>query len=391
MVDKELGSGGPPPSADVVVVGGGLAGRACAWAAAREGAEVVVLDDPAVRPAAAAVAAGMIAPVGEASWGEERRLAAAIAAADAWPRFADRLGRSSGIEVPYRRCGALHLALDRDEAAELERRHRLHRRLGLDARRLLPSECRRLEPGLSTAVSGGVEAPGEAEVDPRALLAALGEAAREAGARFHLARARRIDVRSGRVDLGSAPGLAEGSIEGGRVVLATGAWAGEGVLGRGVQLPVRPVKGEILRLRADPDAMPCERIILGERFYLVPRPGGEVVLGASVEERGFDLRVSAGGVHELLREAYRALPELAELEFVEAAAGLRPGTPDNAPIIGPLEGGRVIAVCGLYRHGVLLAPLIVDAAAALLAGRPLPAELGGLDADRFAGAPEVVA
>jgi glycine oxidase len=156
----------------------------------------------------------------------------------------------------------------------------------------------------------------------------------------------------------------------------------------GPQPPIRPIKGEVIRLRADRDALPCERIIVGERFYLVPRPDGEVVLGATVEERGFDLSVSAGGVHELLREAYRALPELAELEFVEAAAGLRPGTPDNAPIIGPLGSDSALIVGGLYRHGVLLAPLIAEAAGALLTGGALPSELVGLGLDRFATLPE---
>jgi glycine oxidase len=109
----------------------------------------------------------MIAPVGEAMWGEERQLPAALAAARSWPSFAQQLQTASGVEVPYRRCGSLHVALDRDEAGELERRHRLHQRLDLDARAVLPSRCRELEPGLSTAVSFGVEAPGEAEIDPR--------------------------------------------------------------------------------------------------------------------------------------------------------------------------------------------------------------------------------
>src|SRR5680860_1481095 len=101
--------------------------------------------------------------------------------------------------------------------------------------------------------------------------------------------------------------------------------------------PVRPVKGQIVRLRGRPGSLPCERIIDAERLYIVPRQSGELVIGATVEERGFDTQVTAGGVHELLREAYRAVPELAELEFVEAAAGLRPGTPDNAPIFGPVS------------------------------------------------------
>ncbi len=372
-----------PERVELAIAGGGLAGLVCAWVAARAGAEVVVIDDVS-RPAAATVAAGMIAPVGEAIWGEERQLAASLSAADAWPSFARELEAAAGLEVPYRRCGSLHVALDRDEAAELERRHRLHRRLDLDARAALPSRCRELEPGLGTAVSYGVEAPGEAEVDPRALMAALAVAADREGALRLEGRVEGIDAEAGRVEVGGG-----GTIRAERVVLAAGAWAGEGILGSGRPLPIRPVKGEILRLRADPGSLPCERIIVGERFYLVPRPDGEVVLGATVEERGFDLSVSAGGVHELLRESYRALPELAELEFLEATAGLRPGTPDNAPIIGRLGEGSTLVVGGLYRHGVLLAPLIAAATAALIAGGPLPDELRGLGPDRFATTPAV--
>lgn len=368
------------------MVGGGLAGLSAAWALAREGAEVVVLDAGGERPPAAAVAAGMVAPVGEVSWGEERQLPAALAAARAWPDFARELGAEAGVEVPYRRCGSIQVALDRDEAGELDRRHRLHQRLGLEARVLLPSECRQLEPGLATAVTGGVEVPGEAEVDPRALLDALRAAAGSAGARLFPGRVRTVDPGSGRIELEDGDSL---DCEG--VVLAAGAWAGPESLGGEMRLPVRPVAGEILRLRARPDAMPCQRIIVTERLYIVPRKSGEVVVGATVEERGFDLGVSAGGVHELLREAYRTVPELVELEFVEAAAGLRPGTPDNAPIIGAVAGGPVIAVCGLYRHGVLLAPLLGPAVAALAGGGEVPAELEGLGPERFAGTPEVLA
>jgi glycine oxidase len=368
-----------PQGADLLVVGAGLAGLVCAWRAAATGAEVVVCDAPG-RPAAASVAAGMIAPVGESSWGEERTLDAATSSAARWPEFARELEEAAGSAVPYRRCGALHVALDRDEAAELRRRHRLHERHSLAAEELLGSDCRRLEPGLATTVTAGVSAPAEAEVDPRALLSALRAATRAAGGQIIEAEVHEIDATGTGVRLADGHGLAVA-----RVAICAGAWAGDrDLLPPGRRLPVRPVKGEILRLRADPDALPCERIIVGERFYLVPRAGGEVVVGASSEESGFDLRVTAGAVHELLREAYRALPELAELELVEIAAGLRPGSPDNAPIIGVLDddAGSLIAA-GLYRNGVLLAPILAAAFDALLAGDAPPPELAALTPDRF--------
>ena len=364
--------------ADVAVVGGGVVGLACAWRLARSGAEVAVVDAGAGRPAASRVAAGMIAPSGEASWGEEDLLRAALESARGWPEWAAELSAEAGVEVPYRRCGSLHVALDRDEAAELRRRAELHVRLGLPTRALMPSAARALEPGLATTVAAAIEAPEEAEVDPRRLLDALAAAADAAGVRRLAGVAERIETGAGRVELEGGA-----AIEAPAVLVATGAWGGQGLLADRLRPPVRPVKGEILRLRAGAGAMPCERIVVGERFYVVPREDGEVVVGATVSELGFDLRVTAGGVHELLREAYRALPELAELELVESAAGLRPGTPDNAPIVGELAPGLLFAG-GLYRNGILLAPLVAATVAALASGSPPPAEAGPLRPGRFA-------
>jgi glycine oxidase len=376
---------GPPRRAELVIVGGGLAGLICAWRGAEAGFDVVVCDSPD-RPAAAEVAAGMIAPVGEASWGEAEALAAGLAAAASWPEFAELLGRRAGLPVPYRRCGSLHVALDRDEAAELRRRSELSARHQLPARELLGSECRRLEPGLAPEVTAGISAPEEAEVDPRALLAALRSAARAAGAKL---------IATEVAEVGRTVQLTDGSrIDAERIAICAGAWAGaERLLGPSQRLPVRPLRGEVVRLKAPAGGLPCERIVVGERFYVVPRLSGEVVLGATSEERGFDLRVSAGGVHELLRECYRALPEIAELELVEVAAGLRPGSPDNAPIFGSLDardgGPAPIVAAGLHRHGILLAPLLASGFDALLAGEQLPAELGPFGAERFLRSGEV--
>jgi glycine oxidase len=143
------------------------------------------------------------------------------------------------------------------------------------------------------------------------------------------------------------------------------------------------MKGEVVRLRARPGERPCERIVVGERFYVVPRAGEEVVVGATVEDRGFDLRVTAGGVHELLREAYRALPEIAELELIQCAAGLRPTTPDNAPMIGATAVDGLLVAGGHHRNGVLLAPITADAIGALLRGEEMPAAIAALDPGRF--------
>jgi glycine oxidase len=205
-------------------------------------------------------------------------------------------------------------------------------------------------------VRGALDVPDDHAVDPRALVAALVVACGDAG----------VALRPNE-EVVTPPAA-------GRVVLATGAWAGA---------PVRPVKGQILRLR-DPDGPGLlHRVIRHERFYLVPRGDGRYVLGATMEERGFDTTVTAGGVRELLQEAQLLVPGLDEMVLEEAAAGLRPGTPDNAPLLGEREDGVVLAA-GHHRNGILLAPLTGEAIAALLAGEPMPEEAAAFAPGRFA-------
>ncbi len=369
-------------SFDAVFVGGGVIGLCCAWYAARRGARVAVLDRAEPPAGATRVAAGMLAPVGELAFGEPRLLELTLASARLYPDFVAELEATAGVTTGYERRGALHVALDRDEAAELRRVHDLQRSLGLEAEWLAPRRCRELEPGLTPSFNGGVHAAGEAAIDPRALTAALLAALAGAG----------VEVRAGAevVD-----GVFEGErlagvriaggeeLRAGAVVLAAGAWSGRaGWLPEHARPPVRPVKGQTLELRSRDGAAPCRRILVSERVYLVPRADGRLIVGATVEEQGFDTAVTAGGVHELLREAYRLLPDVAEMELVDSLAGLRPGTPDNLPLIGAgaLEG--LILATGHYRNGILLAPLTAAAVAAQLAGDVSPDAVDAADPAR---------
>ena len=360
-------------SYDAVVVGGGIVGLCCAWRAAQRGARVAVVDRDRPPAGATRVAAGMLAPIGELAFGEPELLRMTLAAAELYPGFVAELESASEMSSGYARRGALHIALDRDEAAELRRVHDLQRSLGLGAEWLPPRRCRELEPGLTPSFNGGVHAPDEAVIDPRQMTAAL----------LAVLSAEGVEVHGGTEVV--EPLLAVDRIEGVRtdsgeelraqsVVLASGAWSGTAAawLPEPARPPVRPVKGQILELRALDGKPPCERIIASERVYLVPRPDGRLIVGATTEERGFDTAVTAGGVHELLREAYRLLPDVAEMELVESMAGLRPGTPDNLPLIGPGELEGLVLACGHYRNGILLAPLTGDAVAELLAGGELP-------------------
>lgn len=371
---------------DALIVGAGVIGLAIAWRAAQRGLRVRVLERERPGAGASSVAAGMVTPVSEATWGEEELLRLALRSHEAWARFARELAAAAGREVGYLELGALHVAFDRDEAEALRHRFELMGSLDLEAEWLRPREARRLEPGLAPSCSAAVLAPQESAIDPRELVAALGLAAEREG----------VEVRSGAevveaiVDGDAIAGVRTGDgVEhrAGRVVLAAGAWSGVASwLPEAARPPVRPVKGQILTLRGSPGAPVCERIVVPERIYMVPRGDGRLVIGATVEEMGFDTTITAGGVHELLREAYRALPDVAELELAETIAGVRPGSPDNAPLIGPGSIDGLVYATGHFRSGILLAPVTADAVAAWLGGSEPEVDVTAFSPVRFAEA-----
>ena len=374
-------SRGSPQRVDAVVVGAGIIGLACAWRIAQRGLSVRVLEREA-RPGAGAsdVAAGMLAPVGEAAWGEEGLLELALASHRAWPAFAAELAEASGAQVGHRDLGALYVALDRDEAEALRRRHELISAHGLDAEWLRPRAARELEPGLSSRLAAAVHAPYEAAAEPRLLVGALVGALQAAGGEL----VKGAEVARALIEGDRLTGVrtTEGAEHrAGAVVLAGGAWSNADWLPDEARPPVRPVKGQILTLRSD--APVVGRIVSTERVYMVPRPDGRLVVGATVEEQGFDTKVTAGAVHELLREAYRVLPGVAEMELVAAVAGLRPGTPDNAPLIGGAAIEGLVLATGHHRNGILLAPITADAVAASIAGDAPPLQLEVADPGRF--------
>jgi glycine oxidase len=316
----------------VTVVGGGIIGLAIAWRLVRDGADVTVLDGG--DDGAWQVAAGMLAPGGESAF-EYPALARLLdRSASRWPAFVDSLG----ADVGYDEAGTLSLALTADDVAEGAR---LWVRQQLP--RLRPSELRALEPALSPRVRAGVHAPHERQVDPRRVVAAL------------------RDRLGCRVVAKRVAALAD--VDGDTVVVAAGC--GTAAL---TGLPVRPVKGQVLRLRGEPGLLRhvLHAIVDGRRVYLVPRADGEIVVGATQEERA-DHTVTAGGVLDLLRAAVDLVPGLAELALVETAVGHRPGTPDNAPLLGRLDD-RVIVAAGHHRNGVLLAPVTAELVAGLVAG-----------------------
>ena len=327
---------------DAAIVGGGIIGLAAAWRAQQRGLRVCVLERGEPGCGATRAAAGVLAPDPETPG----FTALARRSAELWPGFAAELG-----DVGYTRCGSLVLAFDDSERADG----------WLDG-----DSCRALEPRISAECVGGFLLDEDAQVDPRRVARALAE--RLDGLRT---QADVVDVEP------TCVVLADGSrIEADRVVLAAGAWVARRLVRR---LPIHPVKGQTLRLRGP---LPATRIIRSEHVYVVPRANGETVLGATIEEAGFDETPTNEATTLLLRQAIRAVPAIAALELVETTASLRPGTPDDGPLIGEWEGFLVAG--GHYRNGILLAPVTADAIAALLAGGAPPPETLPFAPGRFA-------
>ncbi|MFL6143284.1 MAG: glycine oxidase ThiO [Labedaea sp.] len=342
-------------SRQITVVGGGVIGLSVAWRLARGGRPVTVLD-PAPMSGASWVAGGMLAPVSEASPGEEHLLVSGTAALEAWPAFA------AGLDDPGLRTeGTVVVGFDAADEAELDTLGTRLAELGRDVEALSPGQLRKLEPSISPVVRSGLLVPGDLAVDNRKLLRALHKAATRCGVEFIPAEAAR--VRPGAVE------LADGStMDCAVAVIAAGAWSGR--LHAALANVIRPVKGEILRLRARPGTLAPPRhtiraLVESRHSYLVPRDSGEVVLGATQYEAGFDTDVTVRGVRDLLADAERILQGVTEFALVECAAGLRAGSPDNRPVLGWLEPG-VLAATGHHRNGLLLAPTTADAVAGLV-------------------------
>lgn len=371
--------------ADLVVAGGGVIGLAIAWRAAEAGLAVAVVD-PAPGRGASWAAAGMLAPVGEAQFGEDALARLNVAAARAWPDFAHDLEGATGRTVDYQATGTLLVAVDPSdrEATDDVLGYRLA--LGLTARRLTSRECRAAEPLLAPGIRGGVELPEDHQVDNRRVVEALLDACRAATVSF-------VDDEVAEVtsDAGGVTGVAlrhAGRLRSPTVVLAAGCRSGQvGGVPDAFRPPVRPVKGLTVRLLAPGDAPRLARsvrgLVHGRSCYLVPRPDGTVVVGATVEERGFDLSVQVGPVVDLLDDARRLVPALDEYELSETTTGLRPGSPDNAPIVGATGLDGLLVATGHFRNGILLSAVTADAVAAWLTGQPAQAEWAPFSPARF--------
>ncbi len=364
----------PSPSQPrVAIVGGGVAGLAIGWRLAQRGASVTVYERGRAGQGASHAAAGMLAAGVEIEPGEEALWPLTRAAQLAWPDFAAELSALSGRDLGYRAEGTLVAARSADDLRRLERLATLQAALGVRLERLTGADLRRLEPALAAGLAGGLFSPDDHQVENRALAPALAQALLASGGQLcELTEVAGLDIveeRAQGVVLADGRRLAADA-----VVLAAGAWAGGFPrLPPGCRPPVRPVKGQMLALRMDPARPLLSHVLWGPGVYLVPRGDGRLLIGATVEEKGFDATVTAGGLLTLLEAAWRLLPGLEELALAETWVGFRPTSRDDAPILGetPLPG--LFLATGQHRNGILLLPALAEAVAEAVLGRPLPA------------------
>lgn len=349
----------------IVIVGGGISGLGIGWRLAQAGAEVTVVERGEAGRGATWAAAGMLAPQVEAEPGEEALLPLLLESRALWPGFARELEAASGVDVGYRDEGTMVVALDRDDREALAFRFDYLSRLGIALDWLSGPEAREREPHLARGATAAILSRDDHQVDNRRVAEALRRAFLAAGG--VLAENEAV------VEILTAAGRATGvrtaarEIAAETVVLAAGAWSRNiDGLPASLRPPVRPVKGQMLAIAMDAKAPLLRHVVWTPRIYLVPRADGRLVVGATVEEMGFDVSVTAGGIFELLRRAYEALPGIYDLDLIETWAGLRPASRDDAPILGPTGMPGLVMATGHHRNGILLGPLTADAIAGLL-------------------------
>jgi len=349
----------------VTIIGAGVVGLGIAWRLAGR-AEVTVFERGKAGAGASHAAAGMLAACCEAEPGEEDLVALGRDSQARWPGFADELLRASGIDVELRREGTLVLALTADDQATLGHGLQFQQKLGLPLEWLSAGATRAKEPHLAGKIAGAVFSPQDHQVDNRKLVQALRIAAEAAGVKIHEEReVTEISVQGGRTNGVVLADRTRAAAD--IVVLAAGAWSRTiAGLPPDRRPPVRPVKGQMLALRMDAVAPLLNHVLWAPGAYLVPRRDGRLIVGATVEEKGFDESITAGGMLTLLEAAWRAIPAIEELPIEEIWVGHRPGSRDDAPILGRAPLDNLFYATGHHRNGILLAPVTADAMARLI-------------------------
>ena len=351
---------------DVIIIGAGVIGLAVGWRLSQGGAHVTIVDRGAAGSGASHAAAGMLAVCAEAEPGEQDLVSLGRASQSLWPKFAAELEAASGVAIDVRSEGTLVVATTAADSARIAHHLTYQKSLGLPVAWISAAEARRREPHLAPGIAGAVWSPEDHQVDNRKLAAALKIAASKAGADIReQCCVHRLLVRNDRVSGIVLDNAAE--IPADVVVLAAGAWSRDiAGLPPALRPPVRPIKGQMLALQMDPVAPLVTHVVRAHNVYMVPRRDGRLIVGATTEEKGFDLALTAGGVLALLEAAWRLVPSIEELPIAEMWVGHRPGSRDDAPILGrgPVEG--LVYATGHHRNGILLTPVTATMIARLV-------------------------
>ena len=369
-----------PGTADVAVVGGGVIGLAIAWRLAGAGMSVALFERDAVGSGASLAATGMLAAATELEPGGADLLALSLESQRLWPHFRAELEQEAGIDIDYRDEGTLEIALGRDEVDKLRFRYELQKRAGLATQWLDGPSVRAREPALRPSVTAGIFAVEDHQVDPRRLVPALRRALpRRGGQVVEDLPVLALDVAGGRV---GGVVTSQGICRTKTVVVANGAWAGD-LLGALLAVPVRPLKGQALALNASARTGMPRHVVWTEQVHLAPKAGGRLIVGATVEECGFDRAVTAGGIFALLEGARRALPSIEDMEVEAIWTGLRPTSDDDAPILGCTDLGGLVLATGHHRNGILLAPVTAQAIHDLVVTGAMPGAAAWFGLGRF--------
>jgi len=357
-----------------VIIGAGVAGLSIGWKLAQAGVDVLILERTQPARGATWAAAGMIAPTAETAHANPNEIQFARWSAELWPKFAADVEAYSERKIGYRRDGALIVANTSEQARELAAQS--NRKL------LTAEEARAREPLLGREIAGALWDGEEAQVDSRALGAALTNAFVRAGGKLSANEAAvRIETAGGHLVVHTP--FARYPAD--KVLVAAGAWSGGIEMDEPVLPPVRPVKGEVLALIPPQGTLPPRQVVWGNGVYLVPREG-RLLIGATMEEAGFDTALTDKAENWLTDRAIGLMPSLASWEIDEHWAGLRPGSPDNLPILGETRIKNLFVATGQFRNGILFAPAVAETVSRLVLGLPAP-EIRAFSPQRFAQVP----
>jgi glycine oxidase len=366
----------------VAVIGAGAIGLGIGWRLARAGCPVTVFDRGEAGRSASWAAGGMLAGGVETEPGEETLWQLAAQSQRLWPDFRYALQADSGQDIGYRDEGTLVIALTRDDLEQLRFNYEFQRSLGIELEWLAGTEARRREPHLNTGTVAAVYCRHDHQVDNRALVTALKPALLGAGGVLReQCEVTSVEIAAGRVTGVQAGGAFHPAEV---VVVAAGAWSRDlPGLPEAVRPPVRPIRGQLLVLKMNPAEPLLRHVLWAPKAYLIPRRDGRLLIGATTEERGFDTRPTAGGVFSLLEGAWRALPGIEELVLDEIVVGFRPGSRDDAPILGPTEVDGLVMATGHHRNGILLTPITVEAISQYVLTGKVMSDIQPFRPDRF--------